>query len=173
MQPVLHALDEQGTDSGATAWLLVSAALVLLMTPGIAFFYGGMVRRKNVLGVVMQSFAGMAVVSLLWIAVGFSLAFAGSGRFIGDLRYAGLPSELDNPIVPGVPLTAFALFQMMFAVVTAALITGAAPAAGGGVRRERAHPDRPRPVQPHRPAGPVGVAPPCRTTPRRQPAPPR
>jgi len=125
VQPVLHALDEQATDSGSTAWLLASAALVLLMTPGIAFFYGGMVRRKNVLGVVMQSFAGMAVVSLLWIAVGFSLAFAGSGRFIGDVRYAGLPSELDNPIAPGVPLTAFALFQMMFAVVTAALITGA------------------------------------------------
>jgi Amt family ammonium transporter len=121
----MHALDEQAIDSGATAWLLASAALVLLMTPGVAFFYGGMVRRKNVLGVVMQSFAGMAVVSLLWIAIGFSLAFAGSGRFLGDVRYAGVPSHLDNPITAGIPLTAFALFQMMFAVVAAALITGA------------------------------------------------
>lgn len=118
-------LAETANDPAATAWLLASAALVLLMTPGIVFFYGGMVRRNNVLGVVMQGFVGMAVVSLLWVAVGFSLAFAGSGRFIGDLRYAGLPAQQENPIVPGVPLTAFALFQMMFAVVTAALITGA------------------------------------------------
>jgi Amt family ammonium transporter len=112
-------------DAAATAWLLAGAVLALLMTPGIAFFYGGMVRRTNVLAVVMQGFAGMAVVSLLWVAVGFSIAFGGNNRFIGDLTYAGLPPGAANPIVPAVPLVAFALFQMMFAVLTPTLILGA------------------------------------------------
>jgi ammonium transporter, Amt family len=118
-------LSAEPIDSGSTAWLFAAAALVLMMTPGVVFFYGGMVRRKNVLGVVMQGFVAMAVVSVLWVVVGFSLAFAGTGRFIGDLRYAGLPAHLDNPLTPGVPLLAFAFFQMMFAVVTPVLITGA------------------------------------------------
>ncbi|MGE5827357.1 MAG: ammonium transporter, partial [Micromonosporaceae bacterium] len=118
-------LSAEPIESGSTAWLFAAAALVLMMTPGVVFFYGGMVRRKNVLGVVMQGFVAMAVVSVLWVAVGFSLAFAGTGRFIGDLRYAGLPAHLDNPLTPGVPLLAFAFFQMMFAVVTPVLITGA------------------------------------------------
>src|SRR5690348_4360314 len=76
-------------DGGATAWLLTSTALVLLMTPGVAFFYGGMVRQKNVLGMIMQSFATIGIVSIVWVALGFSLAF-GPGRWIGDLSFAGL-----------------------------------------------------------------------------------
>ena len=118
-------LSAEPIESGSTAWLLAAGALVLMMAPGVVFFYGGMVRRKNVLGVVMQGFVAMAVVSVLWVAVGFSLAFAGPGRFIGDLRYVGLPAHVDNPLTPGVPLLAFAFFQMMFAVVTPVLITGA------------------------------------------------
>ncbi len=112
-------------DTAATAWVLASAALVLLMTPGIALFYGGMVRRNNVLGVVVQGFAGMAVVSVVWVGLGFSLAFGGTNRFIGDLSLVGLPPGAANPVVPGIPLIAYALFQMMFAVLTPALILGA------------------------------------------------
>ncbi len=89
-------------DSGATGWLLASAVLVLLMTPGVAFFYGGMVRRTSVLGVVMQGFAGMAVVSVAWVGIGFSLAFGGANPYIGDLRYAGLPVA-ENPIIASDP----------------------------------------------------------------------
>jgi Amt family ammonium transporter len=111
-------------DSGATGWLLASAVLVLLMTPGVVFFYGGMVRRTSVLGVVMQGFAGMAVVSVAWVGIGFSLAFGGANRYIGDLRYAGLPVA-ENPIVPAIPLVAFALFHMMFAALTPSLVLGA------------------------------------------------
>lgn len=112
-------------DTGTTAWLLASAALVLLMTPGIALFYGGMVRRTNVLSVLVQAFGGLAVVSVLWVAVGFSLAFSGDNPYLGDLDLAGLPVTAANPIVPGVPLIVYALFQMMFAVLTGALILGA------------------------------------------------
>jgi Amt family ammonium transporter len=115
-------------DTGATAWLLASTALVLLMTPGLAFFYGGMVRAKNILGILMQNFCTVAVVSVVWVFVGFSLAFGQGNRFIGDLHFAGL-SNIGDPL-PGftstlVPTSAFAAFQMMFAVITPALITGA------------------------------------------------
>jgi ammonium transporter, Amt family len=114
-------------DAAATAWVLASAALVLLMTPGVAFFYGGMVRQKNVLGMIMQSFSVIGIVSVAWVGIGFSLAFA-SGRWVGDLRFAGLTDV--EAVVPGyahlaVPLLAFAAFQMMFAVITPALFTGA------------------------------------------------
>jgi Amt family ammonium transporter len=117
-------------DSGATAWVLLSAALVLLMTPGVAFFYGGMVRAKHVLGILMQSYTTIAVVSLLWVLVGYSLVF-GEGGLVGDLSFAGLQG-MDQQ-VPGfsgpdamvIPPLAFVAFQMMFAVVTPALITGA------------------------------------------------
>src|SRR5207248_9808458 len=114
-------------NAGATAWLLASAAMVLLMTPGLAFFYGGMVRRTNVLGILMQNFTAVAIVSLLWVQIGFSLAFSGSGWLIGDLHFAGLVNH-SGSVRPatGIPLAVFALFQMMFAVVTPALITGAA-----------------------------------------------
>ena len=111
-------------DSGDTAWVLVSAALVLFMTPGLAFFYGGMVRSKNVLGMLMQNVFAMGLVSTLWAIVGFSLVFGDSGNgWIGNFDFLFLADvrSLDGDI-PGMALVAF---QMMFAVITPALITGA------------------------------------------------
>ncbi|MGY4644974.1 ammonium transporter [Cellulomonas sp. URHB0016] len=116
-------------DTGDTAWIIVCTALVLLMTPGLAFFYAGMVRSKHVLSMIMQSFVCIAVVSVTWVVVGYSLAFdsdAGGG-LVGGLHLAGLAHA--EVAVPGIDLTfppyAFVLFQMMFAILTAALITGA------------------------------------------------
>src|SRR5215211_4342631 len=86
-------------NSGDTAWVLASTALVLLMTPGLAFFYGGMVRAKNVLGILLQNFATIALVSLGWVLAGFSLAFGAGDGFIGDLHHAGL-QHLDE-VIPG------------------------------------------------------------------------
>jgi Amt family ammonium transporter len=123
-------------DSGNTAWVLASAALVLFMTPGLAFFYGGMVRSKNVLAMLMQNFFCMGLVSVLWALVSFSLAFGDAGKFIGDFNFVGLKG-LGNPAegfhLPGyvgdfgltVPPLAFVAFQLMFAIITPALITGA------------------------------------------------
>ena len=120
-------------DSGATAWVLVSAALVAFMTPGLAFFYGGMVRSKNVLGMLMQNVFAMGLISVLWALVGFSLAFGGTGRFVGNLDFAamrGLGTLTELPGYTGdfalvIPVLAFFGYQMMFAVITPALITGA------------------------------------------------
>jgi Amt family ammonium transporter len=116
-------------NSGDTALVLMSAALVLLMTPGLAFFYGGLVRRKNVLTIMMQSFIAMGVVTVLWVLVGFSLAYSGNvGGVIGDLRHAGLVGVgmMPSPTyAPTVPFLGFFLFQVMFAIITPALITGA------------------------------------------------
>jgi len=120
-------------NSGDTAWVLVSAALVLFMTPGLAIFYGGMVRRKNVLAMAMQNLAVMAVVSLLWVWVTYSLAFGpdlGGVGLIGTLHFAGL-GHLQQQ-VPGfsgaraqsIPPVVFIVFQMMFAIITPALLTG-------------------------------------------------
>jgi len=111
-------------DSGNTAWVLVSAALVLFMTPGLAFFYGGMVRSKNMLGMLMQNIFSMGLVSTIFAIVGFTLIFGDSGNgWIGNLDHFLLAdvSDLDGDI-PGMALVAF---QMMFAVITPALITGA------------------------------------------------
>jgi Amt family ammonium transporter len=111
-------------NSGDTAWVLTSAALVLFMTPGLAFFYGGMVRSKNVLGMLMQNIFAMGLVSTLWAIVGFSLVFGDSGNgWIGNFDFLFLADvrNLDGNI-PGMALVAF---QMMFAVITPALITGA------------------------------------------------
>jgi len=116
-------------DAGDTAWLLVSSAMVMLMTPGLGFFYGGMVRRKNVLGTIMQSFITLCVISIWWVLIGYSLSFGPDiGHVIGSLAWAGLNNVgLDpNPdYAATVPHQAFMLFQMMFAVITPALITGA------------------------------------------------
>ena len=130
-----------GVNSGDNAWMLISAALVLLMTgPGLALFYGGMVRRKNVLGTLMQSFALMGIVTVLWTIFGFSLAFAPGSAFFGDpTKYSFLagvvwdsalfadgnryPISVDY--APTISFGVFALFQMMFAIITPALITGA------------------------------------------------
>ncbi|MHB9133673.1 MAG: ammonium transporter [Armatimonadota bacterium] len=116
-------------DTGDTSWLLIATALVLLMTPGLALFYGGMVRRKNVLGTMMQSFMAMAVISIQWVMFGYSLAFGPSIHgIIGSLTWAGLNGVgVDpNPAYAGtIPHLLFMAFQMMFAIITPALIFGA------------------------------------------------
>jgi len=116
-------------NNGDTAWLLVSAALVMLMTPGLAMFYGGMVRRKNILGTVMQSFIVLGVISIEWMLVGYSLAFGPDvGGVIGDLSWFGLSGVGNTPFsgyAPTVPHQTFMIYQMMFAVITPALISGA------------------------------------------------
>ena len=115
-------------DSGDTAWLLVSAALVMFMTPGLAFFYGGLVRSKNVVGTIMQSFIALGLVTVLWALVGYSLAFGpDKAGLIGGLDFAGLSGVGAAPsaYAPTVPASAFMVFQMMFAVITPALIAGA------------------------------------------------
>src|SRR4051812_40679160 len=116
-------------DPGDTAWVLVSAALVLFMTPGLALFYGGMVRSKNVLAMMVQNFATIAAVSVVWAVAAYSLAFGpdAGGGVIGTLHLGGLAHP--NDVVPGfdsltIPPLAFAAFQMMFAVITCALLTG-------------------------------------------------
>ncbi len=122
--------DPKSLNSGDTAWLLASSALVLLMTPALAFFYGGMVRIKHVLAMLMQNFAAIAIVSITWVLVGFSWAFGGSGPLIGDFHYLGLQHIRD--VVPAlgsaqtVPTVAFVAFQLTFAIITPALITGGA-----------------------------------------------
>ncbi|MEV0406930.1 ammonium transporter [Actinoallomurus sp. NPDC050550] len=114
-------------NSGDTAWLLASAALVLLMTPGLAFFYGGMVRQKSVLNMLMMNFATIGIVSVLWVFYGYSLAFAkdvGNYGFIGGLGKIGLKDTLISASGTS-PELAFVAFQLMFAIITPALISGA------------------------------------------------
>jgi ammonium transporter, Amt family len=123
--------DEVVTSSGDTAWVLVSAALVLLMTPGLAFFYGGMVRAKSVLNMLMMSFVTIAIVSVLWTLFGYSIAFgAGGNGFMGDFGSLGLgelmkQSTTVNGAEYAIPALAFSMFQLMFAIITPALISGA------------------------------------------------
>jgi ammonium transporter, Amt family len=116
-------------NSGDTTWVLVSSALVLLMTPGLAFFYGGMVRRKNVLNTMMSSYGIMGVASVLWVLLGYTLAFGPDlGGIIGNGTWAGFNGVGAAPnadYAPTIPAMTFAIFQMMFAVITPALITGA------------------------------------------------
>ena len=117
-------------DSGDTAWMLLSTALVFLMTPGLAFFYGGMVRGKNVLSVLMQSFVAAGLVSVVWIIAGYSLAFGPDhGGLVGDFSWAGLTGVSiyhgDGHYVRTVPHMLFMLFQMTFAIITPALVSGA------------------------------------------------
>ena len=122
------AAEAPGVDTGDTAWILVSAALVMLMTPGLALFYGGMVRRKNILGTLMHSFIAIAVISLQWIFIGYSLSFGPDiGGFIGGLDWAGLRGvgREPSPYAPTLPHLAFMIYQAMFAVITPALISGA------------------------------------------------
>ncbi len=116
-------------DTGDTAWILISTALVMLMTPGLALFYGGMVRKKNVLGTIMQSFICLGVVTIIWVLYGYSLAFGTDiAGFIGGFDYIGLKNVglTPNPdLAPTIPHQLFMAFQLMFAVITPALITGA------------------------------------------------
>jgi len=114
--------------AGDNAWMLVSAALVLMMSgPGLALFYGGLVRKKNVLGTMMQTFAMMAVITVLWALVTYSLAFGSGNAFIGGLHNVFLRGVgLDpSPYAPTIPLQTFMVYQLMFAIITPALITGA------------------------------------------------
>ncbi len=120
----------EGVDTGDTAWMLMASALVLIMTPGLAFFYGGMVRKKNVLSTMLQSFICMAVIAVLWVIFGFSLAFGESlGGIIGNpLTFFMMKGVIEGgpwALAPTIPLILFAFFQLKFAIITPALITGA------------------------------------------------
>jgi Amt family ammonium transporter len=129
--PSLPNFDDAGKYSAAdTSWILVSTALVFLMTPGLAFFYGGMVHRKNVISTMIKSVVAAGIVGVLWIVVGFSLAFGDSiGGFIGDpmtfLFFKGVNSGEPWSLAPTIPKTLFALFQLMFAIITPGLVVGA------------------------------------------------
>jgi Amt family ammonium transporter len=123
------AADEPAINAGDTAWMLMATALVMIMLPGLALFYGGLVRRKNVLSTIMHSFFGLAIVSVVWVLWGFSLAFGPTtGGLIGNLDFIGfanvgvLPDERYGATIPFV---LFAAFQLMFAAITPALISGA------------------------------------------------
>lgn len=116
--------------TGDTAWLLVSTALVLLMTPGLAFFYGGLVRAKSVLNMMMMSFSTIGIVSVLWVLYGYSMAFGDSGSALfGSFEFNALANAVDQVPNNGgeypIPLLLFAAFQLMFAIITPALISGA------------------------------------------------
>src|SRR5579871_3781819 len=125
----VEAAVKSAQSAGDNAWMLVSAALVLMMTgPGLALFYGGLVRRKNVLGTMMQSFSLMAVVTVLWAIVGYSLAFGEGSAFVGDLRYLFLNGVGVTPnadYAATIPQQTFMVYQLMFAIITPALISGA------------------------------------------------
>jgi ammonium transporter, Amt family len=115
-------------DTGDTAWVLISAALVMLMTPGLAFFYGGLVRRKNYLSVLMQCMIILGALSIQWVVFGYSLSFAPGGRWLGGLQWLGLRGvglEPYTDYAATIPHQAFMIFQAMFAVITPALIIGA------------------------------------------------
>jgi len=124
-----YAADGPAIDSGDTAWMLVSAALVLLMTPGLAFFYGGLVRRKNILSVLMQCFMAMCLLTVLWVVVGYSLAFSNEsvlGGLVGNFNYAFLHNVGFEPKAgQTIPHQLFMIFQAKFAIITPALIIGA------------------------------------------------
>lgn len=120
----------EGVDTGDTAWMLVASALVLIMTPGLAFFYGGMVSKKNVISTMLQSFISMAVITVLWVVIGFSLAFGDSiGGIIGNpgsfFMMKGVFESAPWAAAPTIPMVVFAFFQLKFAIITPALITGA------------------------------------------------
>ena len=125
----VEAATTAAQSAGDNAWMLVSTALVLMMTgPGLALFYGGLVRKKNVLGTMMQSFILMAVVSVLWVIYGYSLAFGSGKSFVGGFEYVflrGVGAEPNADYAATIPQQTFMLFQLMFAIITPALITGA------------------------------------------------
>src|SRR5450432_551164 len=128
----LNQLDQRVTaaqSSADNAWMLVSAALVLMMTgPGLALFYGGLVRRKNTLAIMMQSFALMALITVLWALVGYSLCFGGNGPVTGSFEHAflrGVGAEPNPDYAGTIPQATFMIYQLMFAIITPALITGA------------------------------------------------
>jgi Amt family ammonium transporter len=125
----LEAQVQEAKSAGDNGWLLVSSALVLMMTgPGLALFYGGLVRKKNVLSTMMQSFILMGVVTVLWAIVGYSLAFSQGNAFIGGFKHlflSGVGAQPDADYAATIPAQTFMVFQLMFAIITPALITGA------------------------------------------------
>jgi len=129
MPAVPTTINTEGINSGDTAWMLAAAALVLVMTPGLAYFYGGMIDTKNIISTMLQSFIAMGVISVLWVVVGFSLAFGESqGGFIGSpstfFMFNGVLDGAPWSLAPTIPLVLFAFFQLKFAIITPALITG-------------------------------------------------
>jgi Amt family ammonium transporter len=118
----------EGVNSGDVAWMLAASALVLLMTPGLAYFYGGMIDTKNIISTMLQSFVAMGVISVIWIVVGFSIAFGsdveGWGLFGNPMTYFMFDGVLEAPVFGTIPLVLFAFFQLKFAIITPALITG-------------------------------------------------
>src|ERR1041384_4199464 len=125
----VEAAAKSAQSAGDNAWMLTSAALVLMMTgPGLALFYGGLVRRKNVLGTMMHSFILMAVVTVLWAVIGYSLAFGGPATFVGNLDFVFLQNVGTAPnsdYAGTIPQQTFMVYQLMFAIITPALISGA------------------------------------------------
>src|SRR5215470_7117252 len=115
-------------DGADTAWMIVATGIVLMMTvPGLALFYAGMVRKKNVLATMAQSLAATAIVSILWVVIGYSLAFTGSGALIGTLDRVflhGMGMDAISPLAPTIPEGLFVLYQMTFAIITVALVAG-------------------------------------------------
>lgn len=126
MPSVPSVIIKEGVNNGDVAWMLVASAMVLLMTPGLAYFYGGMVNAKNVISTMLQSFIAMGVISVLWVVVGYSLAFGESiGGFIGNpMTHFMFKGVLDGNLVGTIPAIVFAFFQLKFAVITPALVTG-------------------------------------------------
>lgn len=119
------AEEEPTLDTGDTAWILVSTALVLLMTiPGLALFYGGMVRKKNVLSTMAHSFVAAAVVSIAWVIIGYTLAFGEGNAFIGGLDKFMLTGITTDALTGTIPEVLFVIFQMTFAIITVAIISG-------------------------------------------------
>lgn len=125
----VEAAAKSAQSAGDNAWMLTSTALVLMMTgPGLALFYGGLVRKKNVLSTMMQSFILMALVTVIWAVVGYSLAFGGDAPYLGDLRFAllnNVGSAPNTDYAPTIPHQTFMVYQLMFAIITPALISGA------------------------------------------------
>jgi ammonium transporter, Amt family len=115
----------ESADSGDTAWMLISTALVLVMLPGLALFYAGMVRSKNVLSTTMHTFAAMAIIGVQWVVIGYTLSFGGSGPFIGSLQHMFLGGIGPESLTGTIPTYVFVMFQGMFAIITPALISGA------------------------------------------------
>ena len=123
------AAETSAINAADTAWMIVATALVLMMTiPGLALFYSGMVRKKNVLATMAQSLAAVAMISILWVAFGYSLAFVGDGPWIGTLDrwfLVGMTMDSVNPAAKTIPEALFMLYQMTFAIITVALVAGA------------------------------------------------
>ncbi|MFR9672514.1 MAG: ammonium transporter [Rikenellaceae bacterium] len=119
----------EGVDKADVAWMITATIFVLMMTPGLSFFYGGMVGQKNVISTVLQSFIAMGIISVIWVFFGFSLAFGDSiGSFVGNpmtfFMFKGVGAQVNEQLAPTIPLALYALFQMKFAIITPSLITG-------------------------------------------------